>query len=132
VDQLKHELSILLPAGARVVCPLTMGGHRDHRMVRSAAERLGRPVWYYADYPYVARFAPALSEWVGEGWKVYYRPLSAQAQLAWWTAIQFYISQKRGLWESDEEMLSMFEQYVQKQGGSRLWKSPSKQPGGKS
>ena len=46
-------IAAALPAEARLVSPMTLGGHIDHQLVRSAAESLGRPVWYYADYPYV-------------------------------------------------------------------------------
>ena len=36
-----------------LVCPLALGGHVDHILVRQAAESLHRPLFYYADVPYV-------------------------------------------------------------------------------
>ncbi|MEV4940771.1 PIG-L family deacetylase [Streptomyces zaomyceticus] len=35
-----------------VLAPLGVGGHADHVLVRTAAERCGRPVVYYSDFPY--------------------------------------------------------------------------------
>jgi len=39
-------------ADARLVVPLTAGGHVDHVITRLAAERLKADVIYYEDYPY--------------------------------------------------------------------------------
>ncbi len=44
-----------LQPGAELVIPLAIGHHRDHVLTRMAAERLGRPLWHYVDYPYVIR-----------------------------------------------------------------------------
>ncbi|MGD0879110.1 MAG: PIG-L family deacetylase [Anaerolineales bacterium] len=38
-----------------LVAPLAIGDHVDHRLARMAAERLERPLRYYADIPYVFR-----------------------------------------------------------------------------
>lgn len=53
IVQLTKSFKELLPPDANVVCPLALGGHVDHRLTRSASERLGIPLWFYADYPYV-------------------------------------------------------------------------------
>ncbi|WP_225805232.1 PIG-L deacetylase family protein [Streptomyces sp. NK15101] len=44
----------LLPArsGGLVLAPLGVGGHADHVLARTAAERSGRRVVYYSDFPY--------------------------------------------------------------------------------
>lgn len=36
-----------------VICPLDLGGHVDHAIVRKARENIGFPVTYYIDFPYV-------------------------------------------------------------------------------
>jgi hypothetical protein len=36
-----------------LVCPLTLGSHVDHVLVRRGAELLGRTLLYYIDVPYV-------------------------------------------------------------------------------
>ncbi|MDV9188801.1 PIG-L family deacetylase [Streptomyces sp. SR27] len=50
----------LLPGstGGLVLAPLGVGGHADHVLVRTAAERCGRRVVYYSDFPYDQHAAP--------------------------------------------------------------------------
>jgi LmbE family N-acetylglucosaminyl deacetylase len=40
---------------ALLLAPLGIGGHVDHRLVRTAAERSHSPVVYYSDFPYSLR-----------------------------------------------------------------------------
>ncbi|MFD3532437.1 PIG-L deacetylase family protein [Streptomyces sp. NPDC058664] len=40
------------PTGGLLLAPLGVGGHADHVLVRTAAERSGRRVVYYSDFPY--------------------------------------------------------------------------------
>jgi LmbE family N-acetylglucosaminyl deacetylase len=66
-----------LPADrqVRVLAPLAVGGHVDHRIVRDAAlllARQGWPVRFYEDVPYVMRkgaVGEALAEIGGDGWQ---------------------------------------------------------------
>ena len=53
VEAISRELAGSLPDGSNLVCPLAIGGHVDHRLTRLAGEKLDRPLWYYADFPYV-------------------------------------------------------------------------------
>ncbi|WP_329275652.1 PIG-L deacetylase family protein [Streptomyces sp. NBC_00691] len=50
----------LLPGrtGGLVLAPLGVGGHADHVLVRTAAERAGRRVVYYSDFPYDQHASP--------------------------------------------------------------------------
>ena len=60
----------------RVLAPLAVGGHVDHRIARNAAlllARQGWPVRFYEDVPYVMRegaVEEALAEIGGVGWQV--------------------------------------------------------------
>lgn len=36
-----------------LVCPLALGSHVDHVLVRQGGERLGLPLYYYLDVPYI-------------------------------------------------------------------------------
>jgi hypothetical protein len=46
-------------SGAEVVlCPLGVGRHVDHVLVRSVGPELGRRIVYYADFPYALHSAP--------------------------------------------------------------------------
>ncbi|MFE5941712.1 PIG-L deacetylase family protein [Streptomyces sp. NPDC056480] len=55
-----ETIDALLPGtdGGLVLAPLGVGGHADHVLVRTAAERCGRPVVYYSDFPYNQRADP--------------------------------------------------------------------------
>ncbi|MFB7406516.1 PIG-L deacetylase family protein [Streptomyces sp. NPDC056202] len=55
-----EAIDALLPGtdGGLVLAPLGVGGHADHILVRTAAERCGRPVVYYSDFPYNQRADP--------------------------------------------------------------------------
>ncbi len=53
--QIAAEFAEKLPPDSQLVCPLTLGNHVDHRLTRMAAENLGEPLLYYADYPYVLK-----------------------------------------------------------------------------
>ncbi|MGW0121216.1 PIG-L deacetylase family protein [Streptomyces sp. NPDC003327] len=43
------------PSGGVILAPLGVGGHADHVLARTAAERSGRRVVYYSDFPYDQR-----------------------------------------------------------------------------
>ncbi|MFK0213454.1 PIG-L deacetylase family protein [Streptomyces sp. NPDC090298] len=49
-----ETIDALLPAGSGglILAPLAVGGHADHVLVRCAAERSGRRIVYYSDFPY--------------------------------------------------------------------------------
>ncbi|MBP6016990.1 MAG: PIG-L family deacetylase [Candidatus Promineofilum sp.] len=51
IDQLAAALAALPPAD-HIYLPLGVGGHVDHGLTRSAAERVFDDVAYYEDYPY--------------------------------------------------------------------------------
>ena len=53
-EMLREQLSPFLP-DVRLVSPLTLGEHIDHRLTRAAAEKVGLPLYFYADFPYVLR-----------------------------------------------------------------------------
>ena len=55
IDQLSLESSTLFLA------PLGVGGHKDHILVRTAAELSREPVAYYSDFPYNTRSSVDLS-----------------------------------------------------------------------
>ncbi len=51
--------ALLARTGAQVVfCPLGVGSHVDHVLVRSVGPELGGRVVYYADFPYALRSGP--------------------------------------------------------------------------
>ncbi len=119
---LAGRLADLLPAGAQMVAPLTLGGHVDHRLARAAAERLGRPLLYYADFPYVAREPVDLAQWIAPGWQAWEQPVSADGLDAWQRAVAAYRSQISTFWAGEEELRADMQRYWRANHGlGRLW-----------
>jgi LmbE family N-acetylglucosaminyl deacetylase len=119
VEAIAARLAADLPAGARVVFPLGLGGHIDHRAIVAAGRRLGRASAWYADYPYILTdfetpllTAPDLAP--------IQRPLSEAALAAWQEAILCYPTQIGGFWRDAEETRLALRNYMAG-GGGRLW-----------
>jgi LmbE family N-acetylglucosaminyl deacetylase len=120
VDQLGRQLAELPPA-ARLVCPLALGNHLDHQLVREAAEGIGRPPWYYADLPYGLRAGdppPGLIK----GLEALTWPVSQTGLAAWLEAAAAYASQIDTFWPGVEAMQAGLRVYCQQAGGIRLWR----------
>jgi len=121
VQRLRAWLRRALPREAAVVCPLSLGNHTDHRLVRAAAEGLRRPLYYYADYPYVARrifwIPPGLPEE-----QLHRVTISPEGLRAWKSGSAAYASQISSLFASLDDMYSKLEEFWQSGGGSCLWK----------
>jgi len=117
IEQLTQALMSELPDDARVVCPLTLGGHIDHQLTRAAAENLGFSLWYYADYPYVlnAPIAPP------PGAAAHIYSISPAGVAAWQNAVAAHRSQISTFWESIQSMQSAILAYSQQMGGLTLW-----------
>jgi len=115
----------------RLVCPLSVGGHVDHRLVRAAVEAIERPLWYYADYPYtiLPEFHFQLDKWVPAGARRLHHPLSERGLAAWQAGVACYASQISTFWESADEMRAAVADYAQTGLGSTLWQFNTPQVG---
>jgi LmbE family N-acetylglucosaminyl deacetylase len=104
-----------------VVCPLAIGGHVDHILVRRAVESLGRPLRYYADIPYLLHrpgsLAPVTAGLTGE-----IHPVSGEGLQAWTAAIAAYRSQVSMLFKTERRMRQAIANYWQRAHGIRLWR----------
>jgi LmbE family N-acetylglucosaminyl deacetylase len=123
VESMQDELAQQRPAGASLVCPLGLGGHVDHRLVRAAAEALERPLWYYADYPYVLDQAEA-AERATSGMELASFPVSPAALEAWEGAVAAHASQVSTFWSGAEAMRAALDNYYRRSDGFRLWRVP--------
>lgn len=123
IDELVHFLENHVPSKAELVCPLTLGGHVDHLLTRAAAERLGRPLWYYADYPYLEKQSPEDSGVLPTGCEKGVFPVSEAGVSAWTQSVAAYRSQISTFWESLAAMESAIRNYWQRSGGVTLWRS---------
>lgn len=129
--RLVEELSLLLkgelPPDWQLVCPITLGNHVDHQLVRAAVERavtgrLGQPVWYYADLPYVLKYNELPMNLVA-GMKLARFPVSQAGLAAWLEAAAAYASQISTFWASVEAMRADLSAYCRESGGVPLRKS---------
>lgn len=116
VEELRHDDA--------VVCPLTLGNHVDHNLVRAAAERLDRPLWYYADYPYVVKSQTIEDGKLGQDWQTVCQGVSPEGLHAWQEAVACYTSQISTFWGGLDEMQAALEAYWSSGGGTCLWKPP--------
>jgi LmbE family N-acetylglucosaminyl deacetylase len=123
VDRIRQDLALLLPVNARLVSPLALGGHIDHRLVRRAAEALQRPLYYYADYPYAGQVDNQPGEISQPGWEAISFTISEDALRIWQAAIAEHRGQISTFWSSLEEMESQVRAYWQVGGGSKLWRT---------
>jgi LmbE family N-acetylglucosaminyl deacetylase len=117
-----------LAYGVKLVCPLTLGNHVDHRLVRTAAEQvvqqLGQPLWFYSDYPYAVRAPAELQDKVSSDWQKECWQVTPAALMAWQEAVASHVSQLSTFWGGLDEMRSALETYWRSGGGSCLWKPP--------
>ncbi len=111
-----------LVEGYQLVTPLSVGHHRDHVLTRTAADRLGIPLWHFVDYPYVTREPYDPAEWIPPGVETFSLELSAAAVQAWKDAIACYKSQMIFLFPDAPEMHRAIEEYASSGGGCALWK----------
>jgi LmbE family N-acetylglucosaminyl deacetylase len=101
--QMTAALASRLEPDDVLVCPLTVGGHADHIIVRRAVEGLGRSLWYYADVPYVLDHPSAL-ETYSRRMQPKRQKVSSAGLVAWVAGISAYASQISTLFESLEQM----------------------------
>lgn len=126
-----------LPPAEQIVIPLTAGDHRDHHVVRRAAEDvfagLVRDLACYEDFPY-ARFEGAVEKALGDpsAWRLETVALDDPEVDARIRAIARYGSQIRPLFASGRwaflrgrpatQMARAVRAHVLKTGGERLWR----------
>ncbi len=122
VQTLAEEIGRHLPKEVQLVCPLTLGNHVDHQLTRAAAERIGRPLWYYADYPYALEEAVRLHDLLPAGWRQETFPISKAGLEAWIRSVSAHASQISSFWEDLPAMQRALRAYCQKEGGARLWR----------
>ena len=97
----------------RVVVPLSLGGHVDHRLTRVAAEQTGDALWYYADYPYILSQREHLADLLPAGWQPVQCAVSAAGLAAWQQAVAAHASQISTFWLDLEHMQSAIRDYWQ-------------------
>lgn len=115
-------------AGAtRIYCPLAIGGHVDHVLVRSAAEAaFPGGLTYYEDYPYAQKIAtgvmpPQDLDALTRGLKPTLVTLTEADIAARIAVIAAYRSQQFALFDDAATMPAKVRAYIADAGGERYW-----------
>jgi len=124
VGALLAERLQALPAAARRVAPLAVGGHVDHRLVRAAVEADGGPVRFYEEFPYaewkwfaLRRALGAPRDWQSEALPLADRLFEARVQ-----AILAYESQVPAMFHTEARLRKQLRRHLRRGGGERLWR----------
>lgn len=105
-----------------LVCPLALGGHVDHLLTRVAVERLKRPLWYYADIPYLLRNPQEINQaTLGLSASPFF--ISPAGLSAWQDATAAYPSQISSLFEDERDMRQRIREYLQQNNSLLLWEA---------
>jgi len=123
LERLISELIQVLPENAQVVSPLALGNHVDHQLTRKAAELLNRPLWYYADFPYVIHMPEIFINLTQKGWTHIVFPISKAGMSAWENAVAAHASQISTFWSNEFDMQKSLRNYRDQVGGIALWRS---------
>jgi LmbE family N-acetylglucosaminyl deacetylase len=122
VGQIADLIATRLQPESRLVIPLSIGNHIDHRLVRAAGLRISPTVYFYADFPYSSRPEADLNRYLDPKWRRKEFSVSNAALSVWRAAIACYASQITSLWSDLKEMEVSLVEYYSRGGGKALWK----------
>jgi LmbE family N-acetylglucosaminyl deacetylase len=116
---------------ANLVCPLSLGGHVDHRLTRAAVEKWQEQnpimqMWYYPDFPYALKSDQTLVELKEKGWQEKVFSISEAGLQGWAEAVEAHSSQISTFWPNLTEMRAALDAYNNLFQGIRLYKNPQK------
>lgn len=121
VEDLQADLRKSLPEDCELVCPLALGGHVDHQLVKLAVQSLAQRRWYYADFPYVLQFEGAKEDFTtGMNQKIF--PVSGAGLKVWGEAAAEHRSQISTFWSDIIEMQEAIHEHWAKAKGVKLWR----------
>lgn len=118
-DRIAETVAARLQPDDVLVCQLAVGSHVDHVLVRMGAERLGRPLLYDIDIPYLFKFAGELPQ-KSAGMVESVHSITESGLKAWQEAVLAYVSQLPGLGEAmstpEKARESLRSYWAQRQG----------------
>lgn len=122
LQQLTAQLRALPPC-ERLFCPMGVGNHVDHQLVRAATEAcFASTLLYYEDYPYT-RDPAALERVLSLGrWQAEVVPLSRVAVAARIAAISAYASQIGSFFNGRADLETQLKHHINQVGGERIWR----------
>ena len=114
-----------LPEDSALYAPLAVGHHVDHRIGRKAAERCGRVLTYYEDFPYARDEESVKAALGGDRWLSELVTLSPEGLQAKIAAIAQYRSQISSFWADRADMAASVRAFAAKTGAGppaeRYW-----------
>lgn len=127
-EALAARIASEIDPDTQLVCPAAVGEHIDHRLVRAAAEKTGRSLLYYRDYPYIAAENPKIIPWLNHMQPAYRQSVSAAGLLAWMDGIRCYDSQLSSFWADDAGLQTAIAEYHAGGGGEALYRRGADAP----
>jgi LmbE family N-acetylglucosaminyl deacetylase len=121
ISRIASQLRAILPETMRIICPISLGNHIDHQIVRLAAETLPNSLCYYPDFPYSANRSASFEDKLNPDWKPLEIKISPAGLVAWKTAVAFYQSQLSSFWSSVGDMEKSIDNYHTQGGGAFIW-----------
>lgn len=121
-SQIAETISARLRPDDVLACPLSLGSHVDHTLVRQGAELLRRPLYYFIDVPYLFNY-PAELEPKSAGLRETVYPVTETGLSRWKEAALGYKSQISTLGEvfnTPEKVQASLQSYWAERGGIRL------------
>jgi LmbE family N-acetylglucosaminyl deacetylase len=117
VDQIAEDLGSQMEEPSIWVCPMSLGGHVDHRIVRAAADKMHKLLIYYADLPYAFSIPPQIIP----GMIQFSFDIPIENLNKWMTGASQYSSQISTFWKDKEEMVSQYSTFIKQYNGLPLW-----------
>jgi LmbE family N-acetylglucosaminyl deacetylase len=126
INEVSTLLADLLPPQVEIIVPLGIGNHVDHELTRKAASRLGRKMYYYADYPYAREMeGKEILEIMARSreWQALNGEISENGLDHWWQSARAYQSQIDTFWENEEDLGQGIRDFSTYLGGMTLWEA---------
>ena len=113
-----------LPPHRRLLAPLAVGGHVDHRLVRAAVERVAPQSAFYEEFPYsewkwfaVRRALGSPRDWTPE--TAPSTPAAFERQVH---AILAYASQVPAMFRTEARLRKQLRRHHRRTNGERIWR----------
>lgn len=121
LEDMFRTLSEQVNPDCQFVVPMGLGKHVDHLLVRQAAAKLGKPLWYYQDFPYAAAAVNEKRWLLKTGLRQEIIDVEKTHRELWEKAILIYKSQVPIFWRSRNDLHRMIRKYFAEGGGKSLW-----------
>ncbi len=128
LDKLALELARRIPPDGQLIAPLGIGNHVDHQLTKQAAEINQKPIWYYADFPYVLKDPGWQEKWLRGYTCAFQRSISDRGLKVWLEAVLAYHSQISTFWTNENQLGQDLEKLTRQNEGGILWHRETSTP----